>query len=132
MKKFVDTNIFIYSLFPVDKKKYKQCLSLFKFAAKGKIDLWTTEWVMAELVWFLRRKKITLVQCKEILFKTLATKGLIVRNKNLILEVLDIWQDPLSFTDAIHLINLKHEVIKEGYSFDKDFEKIDWFKRLEP
>src|SRR3990167_2573653 len=127
MKKFVDTNIFIYSLFPVDKNKHQKCVSLFSRAAKGKIQLWTTEWVISELVWFLRRRKIPVAQCKETVFKVLATKGLEVRNKGWVLEVLDIWQDPLSFTDTIHIVSIKKEDVKAGYSYDKDLDKIGGF-----
>ena len=132
MKRFVDTNIFIYSLFPVDRNKHKKCISLFSQASKGKIQLWTTEWVISELIWFLRRRKISVLQCKEIVFKVLATKGLEVRNKGWILEVLDIWQDPFSFTDTIHIVSIKQEAVIAGYSYDKDLDKISWFKRLEP
>lgn len=132
MKKFVDTNIFIYSLFPVDKYKHKKCVSLFSQASKYKIQLWTTEWVISELIWFLRRRKISVLQCKETVFKVLATKGLEVRNKGWILEVLDIWQDPLSFTDTIHIVSIQKEGVKAGYSYDKDLDKIDGFNRLEP
>ena len=132
MKRFVDTNIFIYELFPIDKNKYKNCLSLFELAAKGKIQLWTTEWVISELIWFLRRRKISVFQCKETVFKVLATRGLEVRNKGWILEVLDIWQNPLSFTDTIHTVSIKQEGVKTGYSYDKDLDKIGGFNRLEP
>lgn len=132
MKRFVDTNIFIHSLFPIDKKKFEKCVYLFNHASGGKIQLWTTEWVISELIWFLRRKKISVLQCKEITFKILATRGLEVRNKSWILEVLDIWQSPLSFTDTIHIVSIKQGGVKAGYSYDKDFDGFAWFNRLEP
>ena len=131
-KKFVDTNIFIYSLFLVDKQKHQKTVSLFKKATEGKIHLWTTEWVIAELVWFMLRKKVTVDECKKICLQILSTKGLEVRNKQLILQTLDVWNGPLNFMDAIHVVNSQLESVKEFISYDRDFTSISGVKVIGP
>ena len=131
-KKFVDTNIFIYSLFPVDKDKCNRCNILFENAARGKILLWTSEWIIAELIWFLQREKTRVESCKEIILKILSTKGLEVKNKNWLLNILDMWDGKADFVDVVGVYESGIEGIREGYSYDKDFDNLPDFTRLEP
>lgn len=131
-KRFVDTNIFIYSLFPVDKNKYNRCNILFKNAADGKIILWTSEWVIAELIWFLQREKTRIETCKEIILKILSTKGLEVKNKQWLLNILDMWDEKIDFVNVIGVYESKAEGIQEGYSYDRQMDKLMGFHRLEP
>lgn len=131
-KRFVDTNIFIHSLFPVDKNKYSRCNHLFNKATEGKILLWTSEWVIAELVWFLQRKKTQVEACKEIIIKILSTKGLEVKNKQWLLNILDLWDERMDFVDVIGVLESQKEGIQEGYSYDRQIDKFAGFTRLEP
>ena len=50
---FVDTNIFLCFLTNDDPRKADACEQLFKKAVSGKESLFTTELVIAEIVWVL-------------------------------------------------------------------------------
>ena len=131
-KIFVDTNIFVYTLFKIDKQKQERCILLFSKAEEGKIRLWTTEWVIAELIWFLQRQKAELDKVKKIILKILATKGLEVEKRGEILEAMDIWNETVNFVDSINIIYAKNKEILSLFSFDKGFDQIKTVKRIEP
>lgn len=132
-KAFVDTNIFIYSLFNVDEKKHRDCINLFEMAGEGGVNLWTTEWVIAELVWFLMRQKTGWAKIKEIiLLGVFTTKGLEVREKKWLIEVLEKCESGKDFVDAVNISLILSSGIKKVYSYDKMLQKWTGIKRLEP
>jgi len=131
-KRFVDTNIFIYTLFSIDKNKQNQCVTLFKQAAEGKVILWTTVWVIAEIIWFLQKQNIPNKQTKQVITRIIATKGLEVADKQWLLEVLDLWEESIDFIDIVNLSLARAHSIIEGYSYDKDLDTLNWFKRSIP
>lgn len=131
-KKFVDTNVFIYILFTIDAKKQEDCVSLFNNAEKGKLSLWTTPWVIAELYWFLLRRKIPLPSIKQTILKLLSTKGLEVDDRVMLLEALEVTSESLDFLDAINLITAKMKDINIGYSYDKGLDSFSAFNRIVP
>jgi len=131
-KSFVDTNIFIYSLFPVDPKKHAACLALFEKAQRGDESLWTTEWVISELVWLLGRMKKSTTEIKDIIENTISTKGLEVRNLHIIQEALRIWSGKVEFIDAMNIAMCVDEEVTRGYTYDKEFDTVPRFTRLVP
>lgn len=131
-KRFVDTNIFIYTLFTVDPSKHVACRMLFEQAAQGAAKLWTTEFVIAELVWFLERRKMTWGKIVPVIQLLLKTKGLEIRKKDLIEEVLKSGKQIQDFIDGLNIKLAQHAGVQEGYSYDRGLEKWTGFKRLEP
>lgn len=132
-KLFIDTNIFIYSVYEIDLPKREACIKLLNKALKGEIKLWTTEWVIAELVWFMLRNKTSWLDVKNFLIKGIFTsKGIEVRGKSWLLPVISSCDKGESFVDAINHNIINEENINLGYSYDKDLDKWRNFKRLEP
>lgn len=131
-KSFVDTNIFLNTLFETDKKRQKACISLFKKAEKGDIHLWTTEWVFAELIWFYHKHKIAWEFTKGVIKNMLTTKGLEIRSSKRILSIVDRCNTHNEFIDGINVMLADAEGIEIGYSYDKGITKWGKLKRLEP
>lgn len=132
-KKFVDTNIFIYFLFPVDLKKHIRSKELLKNAELGEISLWTTEWVIAELAWFMQRKKAKWPKIKEFVLEGIfMNKGISVKNEKKIHELFEKSYSSNHFIDLINIYLATKHGIKKGYSYDKGFDNYKNFKRLEP
>ena len=130
---FVDTNIFVHTLFGVDKSKQLRCIKLFQNAKDDQLKLWTTEWVIAELVWFLHKQKFSWIQTKTIITHILATPGLTVRGKNWLLSVIHFCRKNQDFIDAANITLALSVKINSGYSYDRDLDQ--WsphFTRLEP
>ncbi len=131
-KYFVDTNIFVYTLFTIDDQKYSACKKLFKKAEAGDIQLWTTEWVIAELIWFLRRRDVSQEKIKDIVLTIIVSKGLEVQNKSQLMSVINSWEEGIDFLDVYNLHCARQLEINRGYTYDRDFDKVDNFTRLEP
>jgi len=131
---FLDTNIFLHLIFPkVDRVKHANVVALFEKAALGEISLWTTEWVVAELIWFLGRKNFNWKKIQQSMLEDVfGTKGLEVRGRKWLEEVIEKAKKPTDFVDLVNLEILAGEKVKYIYSYDHGFDKYKGFKRLEP
>jgi len=131
-KHFVDTNIFIHTLFAIDTKKQEACISLFEQASRGTYRLWSTEWVIAELVWFLTRQKMKWSSIQLVIEKILVTKGLEIHGATLVQHVLQECADSKHFNDGINIMLARESGISKGFSYDKGIGKWEGFVRVEP
>lgn len=134
--KFVDTNIFIRFLTDDDKIKAKSCFDLFQKANKKEILLTTSESVLAEVVYILSSKQLYNLEAEyicQILSPIIEIKGLKFASKKFFKKALRIYAEfNIDFEDALSVSHMYYTGIKEIYSFDKDFDKFDEIKRLEP
>jgi predicted nucleic-acid-binding protein len=132
--RFIDTNIFIRFLTDDIPQKADACEKIFKKAVAKKEALYTTDLVIAEIVWVL--ESIYELQKEEVqdkVEKILNTPNLICPHRNLILSALTLYSEKnIDYIDAYNALVLKDESIKELYSYDKDYDRIDWLIRLEP
>lgn len=65
--------------------------------------------------------------------KILITPFLFCAQKDLILNALTLYGDKnIDYIDAYNISVLKEQGIKEVYSYDRHFDKIEWVRRLEP
>lgn len=132
--RFVDTNIFIHYLFPnVDLKKHESCALLFEKSSKKEIDLWTSEWVIAELVWFLYRKNKPWSEIKNFIIEGILKGQQIKVNQGaLVLQIIENSKNDSDFVDLMNKHILSQKEIHEGYSYDRGLDNWKSFKRLEP
>ncbi|MDL1962661.1 MAG: PIN domain-containing protein [Deltaproteobacteria bacterium] len=132
--RFIDTNIFIRFLTNDIPEKADACEKIFKKAVAKKETLFTTDLVIAEIVWVL--ESIYELQKEEVqdkVEKILNTPNLICPHRNLILSALTLYSEKnIDYIDAYNALVLKDEGIEELYSYDKDYDRIDWLTRLEP
>ena len=132
--RFIDTNIFIRFLTNDIPQKADACEKIFKKAVAKKETLFTTDLVIAEIVWVL--ESIYELQKEEVqdkVEKILNTPNLICPHRNLILSALTLYSEKnIDYIDAYNALVLKDEGIEELYSYDKDYDRIDWLTRLEP
>ena len=132
--RFLDTNIFIRYLTDDDPVKADACEKIFKKAVSKEETFFTTELVIAEIVWVL--ESFYILPKKEIqdkVEKILNTPNLICPHKDLILSALILYGEKnIDYIDACNAVILKEQGIEELYSYDKHYDRIDWLKRLEP
>jgi predicted nucleic acid-binding protein len=132
--RFVDTNVFLRFLVNDDPAKADACETLFREAATGDEVLCTSDMVIAEIIWVLESyyelKKADIRNCVE---KILNTRNLHCPNKELIISALSIYVEKnVDFIDAYNAFILRRDEIKEIYSYDRHFDRVDWIKRIEP
>jgi len=132
--KFIDTNIFIRFLVNDIPQKADACEKIFKNAVAKKETLFTTEMVIAEIVWVLESYyELSQQEVQEKVEKILNTPNLICPHKDLILNALTIYGEKnIDYIDAYNALILKDKGIKELYSYDKHYDRMDWITRLEP
>lgn len=129
--RFVDANVFIYVLVKSPKKDYEISKGILERIEKGE-ETATNYAVIQEVVDWLeycnRRKEVQ--------------SFLIGVNSYLSLEKMNIeWNDflealddvnkyAIEHVDALTLQTMKKHKITEIYSNDKDFDRVDWVKRI--
>lgn len=131
---FVDTNVFLRALLQDDPTKSPKSQTLFDKAIQGKLELWTTEWVIGEIIWvlhsFYEKPKSFIIDS---IAKILNTQGLFIHNEDLVIEALSLYKnDNLDYVDAVNSVLVQEEGVKKVYSYDKHFNRISWLKRREP
>jgi len=132
--RFVDTNIFLRLLTNDDPRKADACEELFRKAINDKIDLFTTELVIAEIIWVLESYYgIAKNQVRNNIEKILSTRNLYCPNKEVILHALAAYAEQnVDYVDAYNAFLIKMAGISELYSYDKHFDRFPWLKRIEP
>ena len=132
--RFLDTNIFIRFLTDDVPQKADACEKVFKKAVEKKETLFTTELVIAEIVWVLESfYELQKEEVQDKVEKILNTPNLICPHKDLILSALIIYSEKnIDYIDAYNALILKENGIEELYSYDKHYDRIDWLTRLEP
>lgn len=132
--KFIDTNIFIRFLTNDIPDKAAACEGIFREAADKNQSLFTTEMVIAEIIWVLESYyELPKKEVQEMVEKILITPFLLCPQKDLILNALTLYGDKnIDYIDAYNASILREQGIKEVYSYDRHFDKIDWVRRIEP
>lgn len=132
----VDTNIFVRFLTGDNPKKAEACRDLLRKAEDGKVELQTTESIIAEVIYVLESKNLYNLSRDEIyerLLPILTIDGLRISYKNSVIRALEIYtNEKIDFNDAILVALAERTGIKEINSYDKGFDKIKRVKRMEP
>ena len=131
---FIDTNIFIRFLTNDIPKKADACEKIFKKAVEKKETLFTTELVIAEIIWVLESYyELPKEEIQDKVEKILNTPNLICPNKDLILGALTLYSEMnIDYIDSCNALILKDKHIEKLYSYDTHYDRFDWLKRLEP
>jgi uncharacterized protein len=133
-KFFIDTNIFLRYLTKDDSVQFPRCRQLFKKAQDGEVLLVTSTLVIAEIIWTLASyyqvPKDQIIEKASII---VGSEVVQIPEKDLIAEALVLYaRKNVDYIDAYNAVLLKHLNLKEIYSYDQDFDKIDGIDRLEP
>ncbi len=132
--RFLDANIFIRFLTDDVPEKADACEKIFKKAVEKEETLFTTDLVIAEIVWVLESfYELPKKEVQDKVEKILNTPNLICPHKDLILSALVLYSEKnIDYIDACNALTLKEKGIEELYSYDKHYDRIDWITRLEP
>ncbi|MBE9570823.1 MAG: PIN domain-containing protein [Proteobacteria bacterium] len=132
--RFVDTNIFIRFLTDDVPEKADACEKIFKKAIEKEETLITTDLVIAEIIWVLESfYELPKKEVQDKVEKIMNTPNLICPHRDLILNALTLYSEKnIDYIDAYNALILREKGIEELYSYDKDYDRIDWLTRLEP
>jgi len=134
--KFLDANVILRYLTRDDPEKAQNCYELFQKVKRGEIELTTCEAVIAEVIYVLSSHILYNLPRNEIyslLLPIINLNGLKLPQKHLYIRALDIYASQnIDFEDALIFAHMEKYQIKEIYSYDRDFDKLEELRRLEP
>ena len=133
-RRFIDTNIFLRFLTADIPEQAQRCAALIQRIRDGVETVEVSSLAAAEIVWTLERfYKLSKEQVASKVSSLLKLKGLRIANKAIFLEALSLFTEKnISFTDAYIAAQMKRANQNEIYSYDRDFDRIEQIKRLEP
>jgi predicted nucleic acid-binding protein len=131
---FLDTNILLRFFVRDDETKAQQALELLLRVEAGEEKIITSSLVIFETIFTLQRfYKVPRTQIKELLLPILSLRGVILPEKQLFAQALDLYcQKNISFADAYTAVFMLSENIPHIYSWDTDFDRIEGITRIEP
>ncbi len=132
--RFVDTNIFLRFLVNDIPQQADACEAIFRKAVAGEEALYTTDMVIAEIVWVLESYyELSRSEVRTKVEKIINTPGLTCDNSDILINAIAIYDEKrIDFIDAYNAGILKVKEIGEIYSFDKHYDRLNWLKRIEP
>jgi uncharacterized protein len=133
---FIDTNIFLRFLTKDDPVKAAKCRQLLQSAAEGDLKLYTTDLVIAELIWVLQSPKtynLSPAEIFEVTMPLLTIKNLYFPCKNVFPDIMDLFQtEKIDYIDAYNSVIMLGRNIDTIYSYDKHFDQLPDVIRQEP
>ena len=132
--RFIDTNLFLRYFTRDDEKKAEDVLKLLKRVARNEEKVITSPLVIFETVFTLETYyKVPREEIKNLLQTILNLRGLRLDFQGIFESALGLYsQRKISFADAFNACFMQQAEVKEIYSFDEDFDKIEGIKRVIP
>ena len=133
MISLLDTNVII-RFFTADRSaKYKNLYPFFQSLEKGEMRVELKLIVLFQVVFVLKSfYKVPREDIAQGLLALLQYKGIIIKEKGIVLRTLDLWQTKtIDIVDCYLISCLESDSQNFIYSYDGDFEKFN-IKRVEP
>lgn len=135
-RSFLDTNVFLRHLLNDDPVQSPAALTLFRAIEQGTISVWTSDLVVAELVFVLSNKRTYHVPreaLRDMLLPLLDLPGIKLAGKRLYHRVFALYvSEPIDYIDAYHATLVEQQQGRALYSFDTDFDRIPEIARTAP
>jgi uncharacterized protein len=136
MSEFVDANIFLRYLTRDDTAKARQSGELFRRAEQGEFELFTSEAIVAEIVFVLssstlyNRSRADIARALKVVFGSNAIE---VDHKPSILNALDLYESTkLDFEDCLAVAHASRASNGRIFSYDRGLGRVAGVTRLEP
>jgi predicted nucleic acid-binding protein len=133
---FVDTNVFLRHVLNDDPRKSPACLALLQSIEQGRVDGWTSELVISEVVFVLGNKRsydFGREVIRDALLPLIELSALKVPNRRLYRRVFELYTSlPIDYVGAYHVALMESRGETELYSYDADFDRVPSLRRLEP
>ncbi len=133
---FLDTNVFLRHLLNDDPVRSRACFDLIRRIEQGELTAWTSDLVIAELVFVLSSKRtynLDRETIRDLLLPLVGLPGLKLQHKRTYRRVFDLYTSlPIDYVDAYHAAVMEARRAPEVYSFDTHFDQIAGLRRREP
>ena len=132
--RFLDTNVLLRYLTGDDADKAEQALDLLLRIERGEEKVMTSPLVIFETIYTLQKTyKIPRQEISDFVLPIIFLRGLQISDKDVYPRAFDLYVTKnISFADAYNAAYMMVEEIRDIYSWDTDFDKIDDIIRIEP
>ena len=132
--RFLDTNVLLRYLTEDDEGKAEQALDLLLRIERGEEKVMTSPLVIFETIFTLQKMyKLPRRTISELMLPIVFLRGLQLSDKDVYPRAFDLYVTKnISFADAYNAAYMMVEEIRDIYSWDTDFDKIDDITRIEP
>lgn len=135
-RQFVDTNIFLRHLTNDHPTQSPACFALMQAIEQGKVKAWTSDVVIAEVVFVLSSKQVYNLSrqtIRDLLLPLINLPGIKLPNKRLYQRAFDLYTSlSIDYPDAYDAALMESRKQPQIYSYDTDFDKIKGIQRREP
>jgi predicted nucleic acid-binding protein len=133
---FIDTNIFLRHLTNDNPIQSPACFALIQVIEQGKIQAWTSDLVILEVIFVLSSKTLYNVgreKIRDLLLPLINLPGIKLTNKRMYRRAFELYTSlSIDFTDAYNAALMESHKKTKIISYDKDFDRISTVKREEP
>jgi len=131
---FIDTNIFIRFFVADNSEEHKKVEKFFNDVVCGNTKYFTNTMVIAEIVWVLGKYyKMEKNHVCENIRLILDTPNILIKEIKILHNTVEIFEKQnIDFIDAYNYSYSLMSNSNEIMSYDKDFDKLDMIKRIEP
>jgi len=133
--RFIDTNVLLRYFTRDDEEKAQRALELLNRVERGEERVETLATVIFETVFTLQTfYQVARPRIRDLLIPILDLPGLRLVDKDLLRNALDLYvaRRRLSFADAYHAAYVLRQGEGEMYTWDRGFDGIPGFTRVEP
>ncbi|MEW6572382.1 MAG: PIN domain-containing protein [Bacillota bacterium] len=130
----LDANIILRFLTNDIPEQANRCAELLKRVEAGTEAVWLPDLVLADIVWTLEKSyKQPKNQIYDLLLPILNLRGLRFSSKQRARAALRLYTEKnVDWTDAFTAAQMLARNLREIYSYDTDFDKLEGITRLEP
>lgn len=135
MRRFIDTNIFVYHIAGDHSDFSPRCTALMELIEAGEIEAVTSVTAVDETLRVLTRAfGYSRLQAAEQVSTLMSQPEISIDYRQAVLEAIDFWviHGPLSFVDCYHLALTKELGMTQIYTFDKKMDRFPGVERIEP
>jgi len=133
---FLDSNILLRHLTNDDPGQGQACFALIQAVERGELTVWTSELVIAEVVFVLSNKNtynLSREAIRDLLLPIINLRSLKLPHKRLYPRIFELYTSlPIDYIDAYHAALMERCGTTEVLSYDEHFDRVEGIRRREP
>ena len=133
---FLDSNIVLRHLTNDDPQRGQACFALIQAIERGERMAWTSELVIAEVVFVLSNKRtygLPRETIRDLLLPLIALPNLKLPHKRLYARIFELYTSlPIDYIDAYHVALAEQRGSREVLSYDRHFDQVEGIMPREP
>ena len=133
---FLDCSIILRHLTNDDPERGQACFAVIQAIEQGELSVWTSDLVIAEVVFVLSNKRtydLSRETIRDLLLPLIGLPGIKLPNKRSYRRAFQLYTTlPIDYIDAYHVALMEQRGITAILSYDRHFDQVEGIERREP